>query len=206
MSRAEKFWDNRAGDFERNEKPDAPNPLVERTSKHLAPSDIVLDFGCATGSHAIELSDYAKEIYGVDISSRMIAAAQEKAAARQLNHLHFSKGTIFNQGFEPEMFNLILGFNILHLLDDAPGAVKRIYELLKPDGRFISTTPCLGERKGLLSFVLSLAGKLGLVPHLTTLKFADVEKLATQSGFKLVETEGSDGSPPSFYMVAQKAK
>jgi 2-polyprenyl-3-methyl-5-hydroxy-6-metoxy-1,4-benzoquinol methylase len=57
------------------------------------------------------------------------------------------QATIFDTRLKEETFDVILAFGILHLLKDFPKAIRRINELLKPGGWFISSTACMGKDK-----------------------------------------------------------
>ena len=71
-----KQFDKRAKHFEQ--------PPVEKTKQYLNVSDIVLDYGCATGTITNEIADNVKEIQGIDISSKMIDATRRKAGERKI--------------------------------------------------------------------------------------------------------------------------
>ncbi|MDY6868681.1 MAG: hypothetical protein SVT56_12425 [Chloroflexota bacterium] len=64
MDRAEKFWDRIAKNFDKSEKRFEQIHLrtLENSKKYLDADDIVLDYGCATGTKAFELSGYVKQI------------------------------------------------------------------------------------------------------------------------------------------------
>jgi hypothetical protein len=55
----------------------------------------------------------------------MIATAQEAAEAREVATVSFARATIFDESLERESFEVVLAFNIFHLLEDAPGALRR---------------------------------------------------------------------------------
>ena len=80
MDKSEKFWDTIAGKYDKAEERFKPLHIknVEYTKKYLSGSEIVLDYGCATGSKAFELARSVKEIQGIDISSKMIEIAKER--------------------------------------------------------------------------------------------------------------------------------
>jgi SAM-dependent methyltransferase len=79
-------------------------------------------------------------------------------------------------------------------LDDSEKVIRRIHELLKPDGLFISTTACLGDKmafKNRIEFsAYSVIKKLGIFPlHLNLFTTSDVEKLVTSQNFSLLKAE-----------------
>lgn len=92
--------------------------VIQNAQKYLKSRDIVLDFGCATGTKTLELASGVKEIRGIDISSKMIEAAKRNAAERRVVNVDFEKTTIFSELFEKESFDVILALNVLHLLED----------------------------------------------------------------------------------------
>ena len=46
---------------------------------NIAPGDSVLDVGCGTGRHSIELASRGYSVTGIDLSTGMLAQAKEKA-------------------------------------------------------------------------------------------------------------------------------
>ena len=146
MNKTEKFWDKVSNKFDkRSQKIDQTEiKTLENTKKYLNVNDIVLDYGCAIGTMAIEIADNVKKIHGIDISPKMIDAAKRKAAERKIENIHFAQSTIFDERYKRESFDVILAFNILHFLEDTQKVMTRINELLKPKGLIISVTPCLG--------------------------------------------------------------
>jgi 2-polyprenyl-3-methyl-5-hydroxy-6-metoxy-1,4-benzoquinol methylase/GNAT superfamily N-acetyltransferase len=55
----------------------------------LAPGDRVLDFGCGTGRHAIELASMGIEALGIDYISSVVSNARQKASSRALQNAMF---------------------------------------------------------------------------------------------------------------------
>jgi 2-polyprenyl-3-methyl-5-hydroxy-6-metoxy-1,4-benzoquinol methylase len=161
MSQAEKFWDKISKNYDKSESQFEPihRKVVENSKKYLNGSDIVLDYGCATGTKAFALAGNVKKIQGIDISSKMIEAAKRKAVERRIDNVDFAHATLFDERYKRESFDVILAFNILHALEDNRQAMQRITELLKPGGLFISTTPCLKEKMMFLNYM-----QLSLLP------------------------------------------
>lgn len=148
------------------------------TKKYLKKTDTVLDFGCARGAYTIALASDVKEIHGIDISPKMIEIAKTKS-----KDIAFKVGTIFDID---EEYDVVLAFNILHLLEDAEQVIAKIDTILKPGGRFISITACMKE-----NLLLRIAGFfLGLFGIVYIKKFTISElKNILSSMFNIVETK-----------------
>jgi 2-polyprenyl-3-methyl-5-hydroxy-6-metoxy-1,4-benzoquinol methylase len=135
----------------------------------------------------------------------MIEIARHKAATREVENVRFDHATLFDEALEKGSFDVVMGFNFLHLLEDIPGAVRRINELLKPGGLFISKTVCLAEQSRLWSVLLAVMKALGLAPYVKCLKVAELEDIITSTDFEIIETGFHPPSPPSRYIVARKS-
>lgn len=166
--------------------------IIERTKKYLSASSIILDYGCATGSIALEIANTAKEVRGIDISANMIELAKTKADERGIKNIAFTKATIFNESLKEGTFDLILSLSILHLAEDPAQVTGRINQLLKPGGVFISATPCLGERTFpgiLMSAPIFLLSKIGILPPINFFSGSSLTASITGAGFQIVEQE-----------------
>lgn len=86
--KSESMWDRLANNWDTPGVSLGENDIriIEKTKKYLDASSIVLDYGCATGSIAIEIAGIVKEAQGIDISSKMIEIARRKADERKLNN------------------------------------------------------------------------------------------------------------------------
>ncbi len=207
MNKSKKFWDKQAARFDQQDKENqsVENKTAEKLRKYLKPSDKVLEYACGTGQLAIGIAPDVQEIQGIDISSKMIAIAQRNAVDSHVENVHFSQSTIFEEQFKDESFDVITAFNVLHLVETQP-VLRRINELLKPGGLFISDTPCLGDAKSVVSFVISLASKVGLVPKIQKLCVAGLEDLLENERFQIIEKEHSIDTVPLDFIVAKKRK
>jgi 2-polyprenyl-3-methyl-5-hydroxy-6-metoxy-1,4-benzoquinol methylase len=209
-SKAEKFWDRLARTWGKptEESDQTDTTVLAKTRRYLKATDTVLDYGCAKGSVDLKLAAAVKAIHGIDISPRMIAAAREAADARKTAGVSFAKATIFNESLDRQSFEVVLAFNIFHLLEDAPKALLRIGELLKPGGLLISVTPCLGEKGTVpvrsVMFLVSLAGRLGLIPHVWRCTLGELRKSMDAAGLVTLEIEELVHSTSEYFMVARK--
>jgi ubiquinone/menaquinone biosynthesis C-methylase UbiE len=206
MSNSERFWDRAAkrSEGQVNEGDEAAITLLDHARKYLQSDDIVLDYGCATGKYAFAIAPQVKEVLGIDISSEMIIAAKRNAMESSVENVRFMQAEITDPRLEDESFNVILAFSILHLVDDPPRVVRRIEELLKPGGIFISVTPCLGAGGSLLASLIKLVSFLGIVPSVHSFNPNEVQTLITAAHFDLLETRTLSDSPSTIFLAARR--
>jgi ubiquinone/menaquinone biosynthesis C-methylase UbiE len=206
MRDSAEFWNKLADKYSKKPVKDMENydKTLDCTRKHLSASDNVLEVGCGTGSTALLLAPSVRQIAASDISSRMIEIAREKAVTQGVENVRFDRGTLFDEDLEQGSFEVVMAFNFLHLLEDIPGAVHRVHELLKPGGSFISKTVCLAEQSRLWSSLVAVMRPLGFSPYVDCLKVAELEGIITNADFEIVETGFYPPSPPSRFIVARK--
>jgi len=207
-NKAEKFWDKTTNIYDQVEKKDEQTYLkmIEKTRKYIKVSDVVLDYGCGTGLVSNEIAENVKVIHAIDISSRMIEIAKNKADGCKIENIDYTKSTIFDERYKKGSFDVILVFYMLHLLEDPHKVMQRINELLKQGGLIISATPCLGEKKTFLSILLSLAVKIGLIPKIKSFKISELEDTIAIGNLEIVETECLHRKGPQYFIVAKKLK
>lgn len=205
MKKPETFWDKQADSYDKEEMKDSNVrfKILARTKKHLHKQDNVLDFGCATGILSKEIAADVHSITGIDTSFRMIDIAQEKAADLHITNITYFKSILFDSALRPASFDVVLAVYLLHLLNNLPAYLNRIHELLKPGGKFISVTPCMG-RKSFTGNVLQLAGKIGLIPSQILFSLSELETHITNAGFTILSTECLAQRGQQQFIVAMK--
>jgi len=205
MPESSDFWDRMADGYAKKPVKDMAsyNETLDRTRKHLSASDHVLEVGCGTGSTALLLAPSAAQITATDISRRMVEIAREKASTQGVANVRFEQATLFDEGLQAGSFDVVLGFNFLHLLEDLPGALRRVHELLKPGGRFVSKTVCLGQQSRLWAIPLALMRRLRLAPFVRILDAGELDGIVADAGFEIVES-GFLPPPRSRFLVARK--
>ncbi|WP_432452009.1 class I SAM-dependent methyltransferase [Agarivorans sp. QJM3NY_29] len=211
MSKPEEFWDGASTKYDKTEErfEYIHSKSRENTRKFLKDSDTVLDYGCGTGTSACQFSSQVKEVHAIDISSKMIEIAREKSAAEKIENVRFEQSDIFDSKYSKESYDVILAFNMLHTVSSPEDVVLRISELLKPEGLFISVTPCLRQK---MSFLVNLQiqlvrilCKLGLIPiPIRRITSSDVESILEAGGFQTVESEEIYKDASSYFVVAKK--
>ncbi len=205
MKKSDRFWDWTARRYDKQAQEDESHTrAVERFAKYLKADGTVLDYACGTGVVAFKIAADVKEVHAIDASAGMIDLAKERAREREVANVHFARKTIFDEGLGRESYDLILAFNILHLLEDARKAVQRASELLKPEGLMVSVTPCLVEAGVVLRTLLPLISKVGILSYLRAFRISEVKDLMCDGGFQILESEVLEGTIPSWFIVARK--
>jgi len=208
--KSEKMWNQLAKNWDTPGVSLGENDLriIERAKKYLDASSVVLDYGCATGSIALEIAGMAKEVHGIDISANMVEIASRKAGEHKIENVAFTKATIFDESLKRESFDLILALSVLHLAEDSAQVMDRINQLLKPGGIFISATPCLGEKavvSAILNFPVFLLSKIGLLPSINFFSVSRLTETITNANFQIVENENFSVRPiTECFIVARK--
>lgn len=112
----------------------------------LAPSAAILDLGCGTGRHSIELARKGYAVTGIDLSSGMLAQAREKAKAAQVD-AEWIQGDASKFSLDKQFDAVICicegSFGLLGGADDAneqPLAIlSNVCRSLKPGGKTLFT-------------------------------------------------------------------
>lgn len=200
------FWDKiarrYAGMTIRN--PEAYEMTLDLVRARLRPEDYVLELGCGTGTTALRLADAVAHYVGNDYAPEMIAIAEEKRTEAQVENLVFCTGQLGDGSLPKGPFDVILGFNVLHLLPDRPSAFANIAQNLRPGGLLISKTPCLGGVYRVLQPLVAVMRLMGKAPKLSFLTPARLERDIKAAGFEIIETGSYPKRPPSRFIVAKK--
>ena len=199
-------WDSRSRKYD-----DAirkHDTLYEKTIKStkalLDDSDVVLDFGCASGEFSLDIAPHVQRIHGIDTSAKMIELAKEKALDRQVDNISFVQIDEFDSRLAGYSFSAIIAFSVFHLVDDAAKALARLNGLMAAGGLLITQTPCLGERGWFFRSLIGLAQKTGVAPYIRSMTVTELESLVSGSDFEILETKIWDENNAIQWIVARK--
>ncbi|RCW77284.1 class I SAM-dependent methyltransferase [Saliterribacillus persicus] len=100
----------------------------------LAPEkgERILDIGCGTGDLASEIQQRGAEVTGIDQSENMITQAKEKFPL-----IDFHVTDLLELPYQSE-FEAVFSNATLHWVKQPELALERIYQSLKPGGRFVA--------------------------------------------------------------------
>jgi len=95
----------------------------------------ILDAGCGTGNFSIKLAERGACVTGIDLSTEMMAIAQEKAHRRNLD-IEFIEMNIYDQAFPDNYFDAVFSMAVFETLTESQQAFQELMRVLKP-GKFL---------------------------------------------------------------------
>jgi ubiquinone/menaquinone biosynthesis C-methylase UbiE len=180
---------------------------LDRTSTLLAPTHRVLEIGCGTGSTALRLAPFTGQLLATDLSPEMIGIAREKLAAAPQPNLEFQVADADSLELDDAGYDVVLAFNVLHLVADLDAALSSAARALVPGGLLISKTPCVAEMNPIVpKLLIPVMRLLGKAPPVLSLRTSELQAALTRQGFQIlaVERHGTKGKDIRPFIVARK--
>lgn len=205
MAELSAFWDRLANKYAAQPiaDKDAYRTKLARTQAHLTPEMEIFEFGCGTGGTAIAHAPHVRSVRAIDFSTRMLDMARQRATEAGVGNVTFEQGDITSIAVEPGRYDMVLGLSILHLLKDRQAVIARVYEMLKPGGRFVSSTACLGDSMRWFGYVAPLGRALGLLPMLNVMTPDQLRADMIQTGFA-IEQDWRPNPKSALFLIARK--
>ncbi len=205
MEQSTKFWDKIADRYSKQPIADeaAYQKKLQVTQDYLQSGMELLEIGCGTGSTAIIHAPFVKHIRAIDFSANMIAIAQGKATAQNINNVTFEQASIDELNVPDQTFDAVLGLSILHLLEDKEAVITKVYNLLKPDGIFVTSTICLGDMMAWFKWIAPIGKFLGLFPLVKVFTMQELVDSLTSAGFEL-DYQWQPDKGKAVFIVAKK--
>ena len=200
------FWDRVAPGY--SDKPISDSDSYARkltaTQALMQPDMELLEFGCGTGSTALEHAPHVAHIEATDVSAAMIAIGRQKAECADIDNVSFRQSSV--EAFETTgSYDMVLALNLLHLLPDHTTALAKIHRLLKPGGLFISSTVCLADRMWFLRPVIPVLQWIGKAPYVSFVGANDMLREVAVAGFEEQE-HWTHGRANSLFLIASKVE
>ncbi len=176
---------------------------LTRSKAYFPENAKILEIGAGTGSTALRIYEAAAQYRATDISSEMIEIAQKKAEAIEASRLEFEAAEIFA---EPAgVYDVVLAYNLLHLVPDVTAAVRAVHATLKTGGLFISKSGCLSGKYAMLRAPIAVMQWVGKAPR--TVNYFSPSKLNATiraAGFEILESEALPKGSMVQFVVARK--
>lgn len=136
-------WDERADAWDEQEAThvyaaQAFETLGPQVGAHLGGWDglRVLDFGAGTGLLTAKLAPRCREVVALDLSPKMIAQLDKKAASEGWDNVSSFAGPL-SALKETAAFDLIVASSVCSFLPDFTGALRQLSSRLRPGGLFV---------------------------------------------------------------------
>lgn len=173
----------------------------------LNSSHEVLEVGCGTGSTALRLAPCTRRLRATDVSADMIAIAREKLAAQPVPQLSFEVAEADAPAFGTAAYDVVLAFNVLHLVDDLDRVLARLVQTLRPGGLLVAKTPCVAELNPLITrLVVPLMRAFGKAPDVRVFHETALTEAMTRQGLVMesAERHGTRGKDFRVFTVARR--
>ena len=197
---------------------------LERVRHRLLRTDRVLELGCGTATTALRLAPFTAHYTATDLSTAMLDIARGKLAdappaVRDVLHLELADADepmpappappTVSVSADAADCDVVLAFNLLHLVPDLDRTLAQVVRQLRPGGLFISKTVCIARMNPLVPrVVLPLIRLLRLAPPVQMLSEDMLVAAITRSGLLIdtvehhaTRTRGHDWRP---FVVARK--
>jgi SAM-dependent methyltransferase len=199
------FWDKLADKYAAQPIADeaAYRTKLARTQAHLTPDMDIFEFGCGTGGTAIAHARFVRTVRAIDFSERMLEKARARAIESGVSNVTFERGDITKLAIAPASYDMVLGLSILHLLRDRQAAIAKAFTVLKPGGRFVSSTACIGDVVRWMGLVAPAGRILGLLPMLNIMTRDQLLADIVRAGFE-VEHEWRPNPHAAVFVIARK--
>lgn len=206
MEQSAKFWDRIAKRYSRQPIADEATyqKKLEITREYLRPDMEMLEFGCGTGSTALLHAPYVKHILATDISSKMIEIAQGKADAQNVENVTFQCTAIEPFSLPDQALDVVLGLNVLHLVEDKDEVIAKIHRMLKPGGIFVTSTACIADMMRIFRIIVPVGRFLRLIPLVKVFSTKELQDSLTDAAFE-IDYQWQPGKNKAVFIVAKKA-
>lgn len=201
-----KFWDRMAARYAKRPVADeaAYQQTLERVRAHVNKTDSALELGCGTGSTALLLAASVGHLRATDYSRAMIEIASAKARQLELPNLEFAVSALEEPALGARQYDAVFAFNLLHLVPDTDKALSHVAALLRPGGRLLCKTPCVGELWGGLRLALPLLRVAGKAPFVNFFTGAELIERVERAGFQILEAGHYPFKTRRLFIAARK--
>ena len=110
------------------------NFISQIIKKFHSPNINILDIGCGTGEHTLELLKKGYKVTGIDLSNEMLKIAKKKLLSNKLFSNNLFNLNAYNVNKLGVKFNVILMmFNVIGYLDDVQFFFEKLKDCLEPN-------------------------------------------------------------------------
>jgi demethylmenaquinone methyltransferase/2-methoxy-6-polyprenyl-1,4-benzoquinol methylase len=201
------FYGAVAGPFEHKPR------MIGLERARIEPHDKVLEVAVGPGLTLVEILkrvDSENVVYGVDLSSRMLAKAQRLVNRRGFDNVDLQEADARHLPFEDNTFDMLFNSFMLDLirLADMPTVLSEFWRVLKPAGRLVlvNLSKSNEDTRPFLERLYELCPS-NCVPYLLGgCRPVVMERLVEDAGFVEIDREFLRYIMPSEIVIAKKAR
>ena len=93
---------------------------------------VALDAGCGSGRWSYALAELGAEVTAIDLTAGGIESTHAELGDR--GNMRFAQADLFQLPFEPETFDFVMSWGVLHHTRDTHAAFSRLVPLVRPGG------------------------------------------------------------------------
>ncbi len=205
MGTPTKFWDKVADRYSRSPIKDEGTyqKKLDVSRRYFTQDSEVLELGCGTGGTAVLHAPHVKHYRATDISERMIAIAEGKKAAERIENVTFEQASLEDIEVADESLDAVLALSLLHLVGDKEAAIRKVHDMLKPGGVFITSTACLGDHMKWFKLIAPIGRLLGVFPMVRVFTRQELLSNMASAGF-YIDYDWRPGKSAAVFIVAKK--
>ncbi len=203
------LFDNHAERFDKHlveelryRVPEQLVPFVLGNARNQQRNWDLLDLGCGTGLAGVAFASFARQLVGVDLSSKMLEKARARALYQRLEQQDL---LAMMTGERAASYDAIIATDVFIYVGNLAAIVQEARRLLRPDGFLAFSVeasedaPGNGDASGGTDFRLQASGRYS---HSSSY----LRRLATSAGFGTVEISPIDtrlegGSPVRGFLI-----
>ena len=111
--------------------------FLEELTKYSGEDKVALDIGCADGRFTLRVAEKFHRIFGIDISSEMLAKGKQLQEERKVSNVIFQEANAEELPFQDKYFDLIYNRR-------GPSPYTEISSVIKQAGYYLEI--CIGEK------------------------------------------------------------
>ncbi|HLO12611.1 MAG TPA: class I SAM-dependent methyltransferase [Pseudoneobacillus sp.] len=157
----------------------------------ISGSEAVLDVATGGGHTANAFAPLVKNVVAVDLTEKMLIAAEKFITGNGYQNVQFTVGDAENLPFQDQSFDIVTCRIAPHHFPNVEAFIKEVYRVLKPEGQFLLDDNVSPEDDELDQFYNSVE-KMRDYSHYRAWKKTEWLRMLELQGFKVYETHRFD--------------
>lgn len=144
----------------------------------------VLDLGCGGGHASFAVAPAAAKVVAYDLSAEMLEVVHRAAHERRIDNLTVQQGSADKLDFPDASFDMVCTRFSVHHWRNLPQALREVFRVLKPGGRFI-VIDTAAPADVLADTYVQAIELLRDTSHVRNISLTSWRKLLRQAGFDI---------------------